>query len=182
MGCIHWLAPRRRNGCLASRWNAEKNEALASERGVSFEGIVVAIESGGLLDIPVHPNQSKYPKQRVLVVARQNACLVPFVEEEDCFFLKTVIPSRKADHERLFPGIGPKSSEMLRAAGITTLAQLQEIGAVRAFVMVKRAKCKPSLNFLWGLESVITGEHWRDVARNHRASLLLALEDAEKNG
>jgi len=87
-----------------------------------------------------------------------------------------------AEHERLFPGIGPKSGEMLRAAGITSLSQLLGIGSVRAYVMVKRAKCKPSLNFLWGLESVITGEHWREVAKNHRASLLLALEEAERNG
>lgn len=85
-----------------------------------------------------------------------------------------------AKPDRLFPGIGPKSGEMLRAAGITSLSQLREIGAVRAYVMVKRAQCNPSLNFLWGLESAITGEHWRDVAKNHRASLLLALEEAEK--
>ena len=84
--------------------------------------------------------------------------------------------------KRLFPDIGPKSGEMLRAAGITTLSQLREIGAVRAYVMVKRAKCNPSLNFLWGLESVITGEHWRGVAKNHRASLLLALEETERHG
>lgn len=87
-----------------------------------------------------------------------------------------------AEPERLFPGIGPKSGEMLRAAGITSLEQLRDIGSVRAYVMVKRAKCKPSLNFLWGLESLITGEHWRDIARNHRASLLLALEEVERNG
>lgn len=84
--------------------------------------------------------------------------------------------------KRLFPGIGPKSGEMLRAAGITTLSQLREIGSVRAYVMVKRSKCNPSLNFLWGLQSVITGEHWRDIAKNHRASLLFALEEAERNG
>jgi len=84
--------------------------------------------------------------------------------------------------ERLFPGVGPKSGEMLRAAGITSLPQLREMGSVRAYICVKRANCNPSLNFLWGLESVITGEHWRDVARNHRASLLLALEQAERSG
>lgn len=79
------------------RWNPEKNEALRSERGVSFESIVVAIETGGLLDVLAHPNQAKYPKQRVLVVACDNyAHLVPFVEEADYFFLKTVIPSRNA--------------------------------------------------------------------------------------
>jgi uncharacterized DUF497 family protein len=87
------------------RWNAEKNETLTSERGISFESIVVAIESGGLLDILAHPNQSKYPRQRVLVVACDNyAYLVPFVEEEDYFFLKTVIPSRKATRDYLNQG------------------------------------------------------------------------------
>ena len=87
------------------RWNAEKNETLTSERGISFESIVVAIESGGLLDILAHPNQSKYPGQRVLVVASDNyAYLVPFVEEEDYFFLKTVIPSRKATRDYLNQG------------------------------------------------------------------------------
>ena len=87
------------------RWNAEKNETLTSERGISFESIVVAIESGGVLDILAHPNQSKYPGQRVLVVASDNyAYLVPFVEEEDYFFLKTVIPSRKATRDYLNQG------------------------------------------------------------------------------
>ena len=83
--------------------------------------------------------------------------------------------------EKPFPGLGPKSCEMLRVAGIESLSQLREVGAVGAYVMVKRAQCKPSLNFLWGLESAISGEHWRDVAKNHRTSLLLALDAAEKN-
>lgn len=87
------------------RWNAEKNDALRSERGISFESVVVAIESGGLLDILAHPNQAKYPKQRILVVACDNyAYLVPFVEEDDYFFLKTVIPSRKATRDYLNQG------------------------------------------------------------------------------
>jgi uncharacterized DUF497 family protein len=87
------------------RWSAEKNEALRSERGVSFESVVVAIESGGLLDILAHPNQAKYPRQRVLVVSCDNyAYLVPYVEEDDCFFLKTVIPSRKATRDYLKQG------------------------------------------------------------------------------
>lgn len=87
------------------RWSAEKNETLRSERGVSFESIVVAVEAGGLLDILAHPNQAKYPRQRVLVVSCDNyAYLVPFVEEEDHFFLKTVIPSRKATRDYLDQG------------------------------------------------------------------------------
>lgn len=87
------------------RWSAEKNEALRADRNVSFESIVVAIESGGLIDILAHPNQAKYPRQRVFVVACDNyAHLVPFVEEENYFFLKTVIPSRKATRDYLIQG------------------------------------------------------------------------------
>lgn len=87
------------------RWNREKNETLRSERGISFERIVVAIDSGGLLDILAHPNPAQYPNQRVLVVACDNyAYLVPFVEEADYFFLKTVIPSRKATRDYLNQG------------------------------------------------------------------------------
>ena len=87
------------------RWGPEKNDALKADRGISFEHIVVAIESGGLLDILAHPNTAKYPRQRVLVVACDNyAYLVPFVEEEGYFFLKTVIPSRKATRDFLNQG------------------------------------------------------------------------------
>jgi hypothetical protein len=87
------------------RWGAEKNDQLVLERGISFEQMVVAIEAGGLLDILAHPNPSKYPSQRVLVVACDGyAYLVPFVEEDDHFFLKTVIPSRKATRDYLKQG------------------------------------------------------------------------------
>jgi uncharacterized DUF497 family protein len=87
------------------RWSPEKNETLRADRGVSFENVVIAIESGGLLDILTHPNPAKYPRQRILVVASDNyVFLVPFVEEEDYFFLKTIIPSRKATRDYLNQG------------------------------------------------------------------------------
>lgn len=87
------------------RWNSEKNETLKAERGVSFESIVVAVEDGGLLDILAHPNPAKYPRQRILVVVcDEYVYLVPFVEENDFYFLKTVIPSRKATRNYLNQG------------------------------------------------------------------------------
>jgi uncharacterized DUF497 family protein len=87
------------------RWGPDKNETLKAARGVSFESSVVAIEAGGLLDILAHPSQSKYPRQRVLVVACDNyVYLVPFVEEEGYVFLKTIIPSRKATRDYLSQG------------------------------------------------------------------------------
>jgi hypothetical protein len=84
------------------RWNADKNESLKTARGVSFESIVVAVESEGLLDILEHPNRAKYRNQKIFVVGFEGyVYLVPFVEEADHFFLKTIIPSRKATRDYL---------------------------------------------------------------------------------
>ena len=84
------------------RWSSDKSESLRAERGLTFEAVVVAIESGGLLDILRHPNPAKYPRQRILVVELDGYVhLVPFVEEKDHFFLKTIIPSRKATRDYL---------------------------------------------------------------------------------
>lgn len=84
------------------RWSSDKSESLRAERGLTFEAVVVAIESGGLLDILRHPNPAKYPRQRILVVELDGYVhLVPFVEERDHFFLKTIIPSRKATRDYL---------------------------------------------------------------------------------
>ena len=87
------------------RWNHDKNEQLKAERAISFEEIVLAIEAGGLLDIVRHSNPGKYPRQRIFVVAlEQYAYLVPFVEEEAYYFLKTILPSRKATRDYLSKG------------------------------------------------------------------------------
>jgi uncharacterized DUF497 family protein len=84
------------------RWPPDKNAELLAERGLSFEQVVVAVESGGLLQVVSHPNQSRYPRQKIMVVAWDGyAHLVPFVEEEDHYFLKTIIPSRKATRDFL---------------------------------------------------------------------------------
>jgi hypothetical protein len=84
------------------RWDADKNECLKAARSISFEEIVLAVEEGGLKDILVHPNQRRYPGQVVLVVSyREYVFLVPSVEEKDYYFLKTIIPSRKATRDYL---------------------------------------------------------------------------------
>lgn len=69
---------------------------------------------------------------------------------------------------------------MLAAAGIDTLAELRALGAVRAYLAVKRAGAKPSINLLWALEAALTGRRWQDVARDDRVSLLLALDAEER--
>ena len=78
-------------------WDIEKNEKLKNERGISFEEIVFYIANDFILDIVSHPNQDKYPGQKMFIVNIDNyAYLVPFIETEKVIFLKSVIPSRKA--------------------------------------------------------------------------------------
>ena len=78
-------------------WNAEKNEQLQKTRGISFEEVVFHIQAGDEVDVYLHPNQERYPGQKVsVVVINDYAYLVPFVESEEGIFLKTIIPSRKA--------------------------------------------------------------------------------------
>ena len=84
------------------KWNYEKNKKLKTERDICFEQVVMYIERGGLLDIVSHPNQSKYPNQQILVVEMNNyVYLVPFVEDENSKFLKTIIPSSEATKDYL---------------------------------------------------------------------------------
>ena len=87
------------------RWSSDKNDLIRLERGLSLERVVVAIDTGGLLDVTEHLNQAKYLNQSILVVSIDNyVYLVPFVEEENSYFLKTVIPSRKATRDYLQKG------------------------------------------------------------------------------
>lgn len=82
------------------RWNPQKNELLKADRGISFEDVILAIESGGLLDVVGHPNSARYPNQGVFVVAIASyVYLVPHIEEPEYVFLKTIIPSRKATRD-----------------------------------------------------------------------------------
>lgn len=83
-------------------WSEEKNRRLREERGVCFEDVVLKIETGDVLDLLEHPNQERYPGQRIFVVEIDGyVYLVPFVETEEEVFLKTVIPSRKATRKYL---------------------------------------------------------------------------------
>ena len=87
------------------RWNHRKNERLKVQRNISFEEIVLAIEGDGLLDVLRHANVARYPNQFLLVVmVAQYVYLVPYVEEGEYYFLKTIIPSRKATRDYLNPG------------------------------------------------------------------------------
>jgi hypothetical protein len=83
-------------------WNDEKNELLKRLRGVSFEQVVLAIVSGDLIDRVKHQNSEKYPNQRVFLVKIEDYIYsVPYVEDDEKMFLKTIIPNSKATKKYL---------------------------------------------------------------------------------
>jgi len=83
-------------------WSPEKNDWLKKNRGIGFEEILFYLsEEGHLLATVPNPN---YPKQKMFVVEIKGyVYLVPFVENDEGIFLKTIFPSRKATKHHLNP-------------------------------------------------------------------------------
>jgi uncharacterized DUF497 family protein len=83
-------------------WDEGKNEWLKEHRGVCFEQVVIILEQDNALEIVNHPNKEKYPDQKIAIVMISDyTYLVPYVEDEEGIFLKTIIPSRKATEKYL---------------------------------------------------------------------------------
>ncbi len=77
-------------------WSEEKNQKLIKEREISFEIIVACIKEGCVLDKVKHPNTGKYPNQFIYIIEFDDyVYAVPFVEDGEKIFLKTIIPNKK---------------------------------------------------------------------------------------
>lgn len=74
--------------------------------------------------------------------------------------------------------IGPKSAAWLRQVGLHTHADLAAIGAADAFVKIRRAGFKPSLNLLYALEGALRDCHWQEVPDVRRGELTRSVETA----
>jgi uncharacterized DUF497 family protein len=86
---------------LVIRWNPDKNRWLSETRGITFDEIFALLETDALLESYDHPNQEKYPRQKIFEIeAKGYVWLVPYVKDEGGIFLKTIIPSRKAKKRR----------------------------------------------------------------------------------
>lgn len=74
--------------------------------------------------------------------------------------------------------IGPKSAAWLRQVGLKTPEDLAAAGPVDAFMRVKRAGFKPSLNLLYALEGALLDCHWQEVPEDRRQQLVEQAEAA----
>ena len=77
-------------------FDKKKNDLLSRQRGVTFHMVIDAIAEKGILLNFDHPNQQKYPNQKVLVIELDGyAYCVPYVIDGITWFLKTIYPSRR---------------------------------------------------------------------------------------
>ena len=74
--------------------------------------------------------------------------------------------------------IGPKSSAWLRQVGLRTREDIASAGPVDAFLRVKRAGFRPSLNLLYALEGALADCHWQEVPEARRQILVAEFEAA----
>lgn len=80
---------------MVIEWDEDKNRVLKKERGLSFEQVEEAIEAGRVLDDVAHPAE-QFHHQRILIVEIERyPVMVPYVQEGDKLFLKTMFRNRK---------------------------------------------------------------------------------------
>ncbi|HEY1067939.1 MAG TPA: TfoX/Sxy family DNA transformation protein [Pirellulales bacterium] len=75
------------------------------------------------------------------------------------------------------PNLGPQSRVWLSEAGIGTVAELERLGAVVAYRLVKQCRPRASLNLLWALAAALQGVDWRELSAATKSRLLRELDD-----
>jgi len=67
--------------------------------------------------------------------------------------------------------LGPVSTAWLGEIGVRTTGDLNRLGAVAAYRMVKARHAKASLNLLYSLHGAVTGTSWRKISVVMKAKL-----------
>ena len=83
------------------------------------------------------------------------------------------------DDSNKIRNVGPKSAAWLRQVGVRTHDDLVRLGPVEAFMKVKRAGFRPSLNLLYALAGAIEDCHWADLPDERKKALVSAVESNE---
>lgn len=83
------------------------------------------------------------------------------------------------DDSNKIRNVGPKSAAWLRQVGVRTQEDLLRLGPVEAFMKVKRAGFRPSLNLLYSLAGAIEDCHWADLPDERKAALVQAAASDE---
>lgn len=81
---------------LKYSWSEEKNRILKETRGIGFEQIIEAINNHQVIEELEHTNPHKYKNQKLMILKINDyVYCVPFIENGNHRFLKTLYASRK---------------------------------------------------------------------------------------
>ena len=69
------------------------------------------------------------------------------------------------------PNLGPTSATWLRGAGIGTISELERLGPVLAYRIVRQRQPDASLNLLWAMAAGLENRDWRDLTEYEKARL-----------
>jgi len=72
--------------------------------------------------------------------------------------------------------LGPVSAKWLADVGINNYTDLQKVGSVTAYAMVRRQQSKASLNLLWALEAALRDIDWRELSTEDKNELRAQLK------
>ena len=75
------------------------------------------------------------------------------------------------------PNLGPASARMLAGAGINTIGQLRDLSPVIAYLAVKQAGDRPSINLLWAIVAGLQDRHWTDLTTTEKQHLRAQLKE-----
>ena len=95
--------------------------------------------------------------------------------------MKILRPAARA-RPPVLKNLGPVSTRWLASVGIHRRADLIRLGPVEAFLRVKAAGHKPSLNLLWALAGAERGLRWNKLSAEDRHRLLIELDAAVARG
>lgn len=73
--------------------------------------------------------------------------------------------------------IGPTSAAWLREIGVFTKPDLERLGAVVVYRLVKQRQPNTSLNLLWAMAAGLAEMDWRDLTDGDKQRLLLELDE-----
>lgn len=66
---------------------------------------------------------------------------------------------------------GPTSKKWLHAIGVDTLADLEAMGAIVAYNLIKAQGYNASLNLLYALHGALSGQRWNELSAETKQQL-----------
>jgi len=73
--------------------------------------------------------------------------------------------------------LGPKSEQWLNAIGVHSRQDLEQMGAVDCYTILKAQGYPVSLNLVYAIEAALQGIHWTKLSTQQKQALKQAIEE-----